>query len=607
MSSALAYPNRATVHSPTPQSLDGMPYWGVHDQKQPFTPRTGRPAKSNDRRTFGTRAEADQAFASGRYDGLGVLVEESLRVTGMDLDHVVPEDRAYDEAAIPANVWRVIRMSGTAWWWSYSGTGLRGFFAASTGQDYKNKTDKDNWIAAEQYTRLRFVTVTPDRKISGTPDTFSTEVDDLVAVLEALDFPLRAAESPPQPKPAYVGGNLNLDDLLAKAFNAKNGDKVRRLYEGDIGDYPESQGDPGFSSEADLALAGYLGFWTQDDGLVADAMRSSKLYRKKLDRQDYIDRTIQRVRTNQTAWWDPDYMSRAPLPMIMPPIAVGATCDQKLAIALETIRLQGEDLTTARDTIARQAARLDAYSVTATTVERIVTSNQIEAGPKLTAVALAMEEGEQQKRGKPAAELGRHIPGSWIAKRAGVSVNTANKHLKRLADAGLITRNVVAERVVEDMVDDDTGEIIPRGKTISRSYYPDQASELIAKFTSYQRPDDAPKHGGKRDLRCKNHPDSPTTTMHITTCDACGTVLDEQATHHTPAEWKHHLDVSTIVASSKGDTKMVFALQHPVDTKMVFAPQPPAMPPPGDYSDDAPPDDWALPHPGSPGLDWWTR
>jgi primase-polymerase (primpol)-like protein len=519
-----------------------MPYWGVHDQKQPFTPRTGRPAKSNDRRTFGTRAEADQAFASGRYDGLGVLVEESLRVTGLDLDHIVPEDRAYDEAAIPANVWRMIRMSGTAWWWSYSGTGLRGFFAASTGQAYKNKTDKDNWIAAEQYTRLRFVTVMPDRKISGTPDTFSTEVDDLVAVLEALGFPLRAAESPPQPKPAYVGGNLNLDDLLAKAFNAKNGDKVRRLYEGDIGDYPESQGDSGFSSEADLALAGYLGFWTQDDGLVADAMRSSKLYRKKLDRQDYIDRTIQRVRTNQTAWWDPDYMSRAPLPVIMPPIAVGATCDEQLQHAQDTIVLLTAQLQDAQQTITvregvivrerelriaaeERANRLaEAHSKTI----QILRTPGLAIGPRVTTFALALDLGARIANGETPTEHGYRVPAARLAEMTGQSEGTVAKHLREADVRGIVPKRVVRMPAREN-IDPSSGEITVAGGT-DQNFIPvpeNNIVNLIDRILDYQRPETEIGHGGKRITACSEHPSAGTLKRWTLECAECHKPLDD--------------------------------------------------------------------------------
>ena len=569
---------------PSPASLDELTLWGVwkreNGTKIPYNPRSGYRAKPNDPTTFGTRDEADRALARGKFEGLCILVEESLGITAGDLDHVIAPEHAFDESALPADVRRVIRIANTWTCWSPSGTGVRFIFAASLGQTYLTNNKRDPRVCkGEAYSRRHFMTVIPDRRISGTPATFNPDAGDLEAWHEALGFPHREQDQPAAPRPAYAGGSHTSDEIIATASRV-NGAKFQRLHAGDVSGYPESSTDKGFSSEADGALALILCGYTGDDAQVADIMRSGGLFRRKFDRADYLSRTIESARAKQSWWFDWDRPKGTPAGNAPPPAAdeilePGATCDQKLAIALETIRIKNEELAIARDTIARQAARLDAYSVTATAIKHIIASNQIEAGPKLAAVALVMEEGDQQKRGKPAAALGRHLPGSWIAKRAGVSVNTANRHIKRLADAGLVERKVVAERVIEDMVDEDTGEIIPAGRTISRAYYPDQASALIAKFTSYERPDDAPKHGGKRDLRCKHHPDSPTTTTHVTTCDACQTVLDEHVTHHTPTGCKHHLGVSTIVTNPKGDTKMV------------FAPQPPAMPPPGDYSDAA--------------------
>ena len=435
--SKTSYTTTASLNTlPTPQSLNAMPYWGVHDQKQPLTPRTGRPAKSNDRRTFGTRAEADQAFASGRYDGLGVLVEESLRITGMDLDHIVPDDRAYDEAAIPANVWRMLRMSGTAWWWSYSGTGLRGFFAASTGQTYKNKTNKDNWIAAEQYTRLRFVTVMPDRKISGTPDTFGTEVDDLVAVLEALGFKPRAAESPPQPKTAYVGGSHTNDEIIEAASRVS--EKFRQLNAGDIAGYPESQSDPGFSSEADGALAMILTGYSDNDDQVADIMRSSGLFRRKFDRADYLPRTIESARAKQS-WqfeWDrptgPIQITRGG------PIQHHASGHENAGDSGP--ESHGEsDACPAQLAVARRRIR-ELEATVATLQVRAKMSDEREAIYRNTKLGSARQTGaalaslfQSERPREPDSATPYRMPLAKLAERTGLSPDTCSKHLKQLA------------------------------------------------------------------------------------------------------------------------------------------------------------------------------
>jgi hypothetical protein len=74
--------------------------------------------------------------------------------------------------------------------------------------------------------------------------------------------------------------------VLARAFAAKNGDKVMALYRGDRTGYQSE-------SEADQALLSALAFWTGPDPDQLDRLfRSSGLMRDKWERQDYRDRTI---------------------------------------------------------------------------------------------------------------------------------------------------------------------------------------------------------------------------------------------------------------------------------------------------------------------------
>ena len=78
------------------------------------------------------------------------------------------------------------------------------------------------------------------------------------------------------------GHHLSLEDdvLLRKAFGAKNGHKIKALYEGDISAYPSH-------SEADLALCSFLVFYTQEEAQLDRLCRASKLYRDKWDKKHY--------------------------------------------------------------------------------------------------------------------------------------------------------------------------------------------------------------------------------------------------------------------------------------------------------------------------------
>ncbi|MGI8405486.1 MAG: hypothetical protein ACR2OE_12120, partial [Thermomicrobiales bacterium] len=158
------------------------------------------------------------------------------------------------------------------WEVSYSHRGLRGI---GRGVIPKDGCKKGN---IEVYDHARLVVMT-GRTLTG-HETIRTCQQQLIEWHNEV-WPIEQARPVPPPSTPSSSTSLTLDDLRAKAFGAKNGDQVRRLHEGDISGYPESQSDPGFSSEADLALAGYYCFWTDDDGLVAEAMRASKLYRRK--------------------------------------------------------------------------------------------------------------------------------------------------------------------------------------------------------------------------------------------------------------------------------------------------------------------------------------
>jgi putative DNA primase/helicase len=88
---------------------------------------------------------------------------------------------------------------------------------------------------------------------------------------------------------AIAEGDLDLDDraLVQRALAAKDGDKFRRLWDGQWQDEYDSQ------SEADLALCCLLAFWTGGDASRIDRLfRQSGLMRQKWERADYRERTI---------------------------------------------------------------------------------------------------------------------------------------------------------------------------------------------------------------------------------------------------------------------------------------------------------------------------
>jgi NrS-1 polymerase HBD domain len=84
-------------------------------------------------------------------------------------------------------------------------------------------------------------------------------------------------------RPRVDGGD---EQLLRRAFRARNGTKLEALYRGDTTGYHSH-------SEADLALCSHLAFWTDGDVERIDALfRTSGLMRPKWERADYRKRTI---------------------------------------------------------------------------------------------------------------------------------------------------------------------------------------------------------------------------------------------------------------------------------------------------------------------------
>jgi primase-polymerase (primpol)-like protein len=72
---------------------------------------------------------------------------------------------------------------------------------------------------------------------------------------------------------------LSDEELIERAKVARNGERFRRLWEGDASDYGNDH------SRADLALCRILAFWCGGDAERMDRLfRSSGLMRKKWDR-----------------------------------------------------------------------------------------------------------------------------------------------------------------------------------------------------------------------------------------------------------------------------------------------------------------------------------
>jgi len=159
---------------------------------------------------------------------------------------------------------------------SPSGEGIR-IFVKGTLPDGVTGRKKGN---IEIYQAVRYLTVTGHAS-KNMPQTIEARQE----AINEFYKQIFEAPKPEQPKPNRNNGqHLELEDnvLLEKALSAKNGDKIKRLYDGDCSEYPSQ-------SEADLALCSLLAFWTKDSTQLDRLYRASNLYREKWDEKHYED------------------------------------------------------------------------------------------------------------------------------------------------------------------------------------------------------------------------------------------------------------------------------------------------------------------------------
>lgn len=238
--------------------------------KAPYQP-SGKPARSNDPTTWTGFESAVKALKAGNFDGLGFVFAQDGGIVGIDLDW-----KGWAGEGVPPEAKAIVDRLNSYTEWSPSRRGchilLRGHLPPGVGNRKQLAPD----VELEVYDHGRFFTMTGERWEG------PTDLEDRQAELEALLLELFPPRVEPQetPKPTLP---TNLDDgaLLEHMFASKHGADIRRLYEGNTDGYASH-------SEADLALAGHLMWWTGNDTGRADRLfRQSGLYRPKWDEKHY--------------------------------------------------------------------------------------------------------------------------------------------------------------------------------------------------------------------------------------------------------------------------------------------------------------------------------
>lgn len=261
------------------------------DEKPTKVPvqKNGKLASSTDPTTWDT------------YDAVGekkgIVFEPSVGIIGVDFDHCVDENGNITNDEILS----FIKSAKTYIEYSPSKTGLHLLFKSSERIDLEaNKHHFNDTESVEVYTWGRYFTFTGNEHSLSKP-LLEIDAETFIQLISQIGYPWKKASKVVN---TMVGGTslLTKDEVITKLFSAKNGEKMKRLYDGDLTDFHNDY------SNADFNLCLSLAFWTNRDHLMIDTiwLESPLGQREKTqERHDYRKRTIERAIEYTTDTYQP--------------------------------------------------------------------------------------------------------------------------------------------------------------------------------------------------------------------------------------------------------------------------------------------------------------
>lgn len=259
-----------------PEEMRQLPNWvlwkleGIEGRytKIPYQIK-GIKASSTNSETWTTFDKAIEAYSRAEgFSGLGFVLT-GTGIAGIDIDNCISDGIISREAQ------DIIDSCDSYTEKSQSGKGIHIFVRGSIQKAIKRDI--------EVYSEGRYFAVTGDR-------THGSIIEPRQDLLDILHQKYNSDVSKKNEDVEHTS-DLDTEQLLKKAFNSKNGNSIRDLYEGRwqaLG--YESQ------SEADLALCRHLAFWLSKDVQSIDrAFRKSAMYREKWNREEYRKSTINKA------------------------------------------------------------------------------------------------------------------------------------------------------------------------------------------------------------------------------------------------------------------------------------------------------------------------
>jgi hypothetical protein len=271
-----------------PRELIERPQWVAWRFKQEpgenrprkvlINPNTGAHASHSNPATWGSFNAALARVEKDSLPGVGYVFSADDPYFGADFDHCCNAD----SGEISPHVLAILGRLGTYTEVSPSGTGLHAIGRGVMPDNHKGRRNDDKGY--ECYDRKRYFTIT-GKHLASSPLTIEPRQDALDWHI-TTNFKAKVSKTK-QPKslPSEPLSTLSDEAIIARALQAKNGEKFGQLYAGSQLHYPTD-------SHADQALCDILAYWTKDHEQIDRLFRTSGRMWAKWERADYRQSTI---------------------------------------------------------------------------------------------------------------------------------------------------------------------------------------------------------------------------------------------------------------------------------------------------------------------------
>lgn len=273
--------NRPSVEAPDiagiPAYVKKFDHWilwrfdwtGESWAKVPYDPKTLDRARSDTPSTWDSFDNTVTTYFANQqnFDGMGFVFSLQFDdLCGIDFDNCIDSRGEIDSTKTE---W--INKLDSYTELSVSGTGAHVIVRGASGAGLKRSD-------IELYDRGRYFTFT-GRSWHNPPKAIRWRQPQIEQLRETLAPPKREEQ-----RRAPIQVTESVDEILRKAFSAKNGDSIFALYQGRTDDYANDD------SSADLALCSKLAFWSGGNRTLLDEMfRGSRLFRDKWDKRHSAD------------------------------------------------------------------------------------------------------------------------------------------------------------------------------------------------------------------------------------------------------------------------------------------------------------------------------